>query len=168
MKITKESQLRHGLRVKGKIEGVECRGKIAVGDGDAYYFCQNKKNGINADDKLGYDYSWKFTWKNGEPTQGVTDLETTDDIRPAVVGDILVNKYEDKRKVLGVCGEIVFISEPNKLNVADSTVYTFDEIADLGWKIKDDPSEGIKEYSMDEVAKALGEKVENIRIKKED
>ena len=57
----------HGRKVTCEIKGIKIEdAKIAVEE-DYVFVCQNEKDGLNADDKLGYDYSlpisredWKY------------------------------------------------------------------------------------------------------------
>jgi len=46
-----------GTKFKAKIEGRICEGRIQKED-EGIFFCQNERNGQDANDKLGYDHSW--------------------------------------------------------------------------------------------------------------
>jgi len=50
-------------------------------------------------------------------------------------GDIIV-RGEDKRKVLGVCGEVVFVSQDNNYTKMGFH-YTHQELIDNGWKLEE-------------------------------
>lgn len=49
-----------GRRFRCKITGTPVEGRVRV-EGDRVYLCQNKRDGNDADDKLGYKYSWEVT-----------------------------------------------------------------------------------------------------------
>jgi len=55
-----KNKLKHGDSFTGKIKGINCRGKISISELGRVYFCTNDYilDGIDADDKLEYDYSW--------------------------------------------------------------------------------------------------------------
>lgn len=48
-----------GTKFKGKIEEIECDGRIQK-ENEVIYLCQNVKNGANCSDKLGFHYSWNI------------------------------------------------------------------------------------------------------------
>lgn len=52
-------------------------------------------------------------------------------------GDIIVDEYGE-REVLGVCGRIVFISHEDEFGVADSIIYTIEELIEGGYTIKEE------------------------------
>ena len=53
--------------------------------------------------------------------------EEIDPLEGLKVGDILVSKL-DRRKVLGICGEVVFVSCANDFTTATSSYYTVEEL----------------------------------------
>jgi hypothetical protein len=62
--------------------------------------------------------------------------------------DILIDKYSDKRKILGVCGEVYFISQENEFEYA-SSVATKKDLEDIGYKLLKEefnPKEGDEYY----------------------
>ncbi len=104
-------KLRDGMRVKCKICGVEINdAKLTFEDGK-WYICQDVKNGSSCRDKKGYRYSWYFQqYPNGTYSDGVTDLRPfSPDIEDVYKGAI-IESPAGKRKVLGICGEVVFLS----------------------------------------------------------
>ena len=48
-------------------------------------------------------------------------------------GQILTHKNEDTTKILGVCGEIIFVSTVNDHKEACDTNFTKQELIDRGW-----------------------------------
>lgn len=70
-----------GKNFECKIDGTICQGKIQV-EGNEVYLCQDKRDGVNCSDKLGYNYSWivgdgsKFILKSND----VTEFKFIDDI----------------------------------------------------------------------------------------
>jgi hypothetical protein len=55
--VTSLEGVKSGTEFTAKIERVEVTGKIQFEDGK-YYLCQNKKDGSDCKNKLGYKYSW--------------------------------------------------------------------------------------------------------------
>ena len=58
--ILKKNKVKHGDSFTGKINGINCQGKVSINKVGGVYFCTNDYilDGIDADDKLEYDYSW--------------------------------------------------------------------------------------------------------------
>lgn len=58
-------------------------------------------------------------------------------------GDILINKQGDKRKILGVCGEVYFLSHPDdfELITISSFAWTEKEIEEIGYTLLEEPWE---------------------------
>lgn len=54
-------------------------------------------------------------------------------------GQFLVNKDGRKCKVLGVCGEVIFKSNTDNFDVADSSAYTLAELKKFGWSPLEEP-----------------------------
>ena len=111
-------KLIHGMKVTCEIMGVKITdAKISRSVDGRVYICQNERDGWNADDKLGYKYSWGIV--NGSVSD-LTDNRVTNlklkiakdisDIKSYEVGDILVDEDGDRRKVLGICGLVVILS----------------------------------------------------------
>lgn len=83
MKLTKYSQLRHGMKVTCKINGKKITdAKLSMDKNGSYYVCQNESFGIRAEDMLGYGKSWLLAYK-GEDAElwhpSVTDLESVEE-----------------------------------------------------------------------------------------
>ncbi len=93
-----------------------------------------------------------------KPKKDIADISTYE------VGDIIVNEDGDTRKVLGICGEVVIISNRSNYNIA-ADLYTVHEIKDTGYKFKDQEQE-IIELTLEDIAKLKGVDVSKIKIKK--
>lgn len=113
----------------------------------------------------GYCYDWRVDFDNYDGLNDENDLElvpkTLDNLE---VGDILTTEVGNKRKVLGICGEVVFLSYPNEPEIFKEGL-TLKEIKDFAYKLKEDSE--IVELSMDEIASKLGIPVEKLKIKEE-
>ena len=79
-------------------------------------------------------------------------------------GDILVNMHGNERKILGICGEVYFMSYENNFNKTASG-QTKQELDDMGFKLKSSPSK--LELSMNEIAEKFGIDVGSLKIKKD-
>lgn len=54
-------------------------------------------------------------------------------------GQFLINTNREKRKILGVCGEVVFLSKANFLDEADGCGFTEKELKIRGWSLLEEP-----------------------------
>ena len=131
-------KLLHGTKVTCEIEGKKITDAKISKEGDgSFYICQNKKEGVTAENKLGYNYSWCIV--SGSPDDlkrySVTNLRPVKDISDISiyqVGDILVDEYSSRCKVLGVCGLVVIISTSD-FERASSSPYTTQELEEEGY-----------------------------------
>jgi signal peptidase I len=148
----------HGQMVRAVIDGTKIDdARISIDKDGRMFLCQNVKDGAYADDKLGYQYSWFFC----EGDSVARSITLRDGFYP-VKGDVIVYKGA-RYYVQEVVGDLVFYSSNQH------TAYGYEhrlELERCGWKIEGQ-EQPQKEYSMDEVAKALGVPVEKLRIKKE-
>ena len=53
----------HGRYFRCKIDDEECEGRICVED-DEIYLCQDIADGVESEEKFGYDYSWNITYSS--------------------------------------------------------------------------------------------------------
>lgn len=175
MELTKYSQLRHGMKVWCEIHGTEIKDvKISIDEGGAAYVCQNVVPGVNAQNKLGYKYSWVFADKDEDIEEwecGVKNLRTAektlDDFSTLEIGDVLVDRDGDERTILDVREKIVGLS-----TLGDGERFgvfcTKAELDNLGYKLKEEPKEDeAVELTMDEIAKRFGIDVEKLKVKKQ-
>lgn len=161
-----------GRKFSAKIEGTYVEGLIRVEDGRAY-LCQNKVDGYNCDDKLGYRFSWQV-WDgsiDGLNETGVTDLhlfsmtaEQIEVYKDWHIGDKITDGI-DTLEVIFRGGELVVCKDSDD----DATSnYTCNELHKRGYRLVVEPEkEDIIEVTMDEIAKMKGVPVERLHIKKE-
>jgi len=174
MKITKQSQLKHGMRVKCRIKRILADdARISIDECGDVFICQNVRDGVNTDDKLGYEYAWNITDNYGDlDLDGisikVTDLESVEGLRAMKVGDIIIDEEGDEATVLAVLGRAFLKSFWGDHNSAGSW-WTFKRAERLGWKLKgqEDSDDDITELSMDEIADKFDVDVKKLKIKKE-
>lgn len=79
-------------------------------------------------------------------------------------GDVLVDKDGNKRKILGVCGEVYHISRPDDFTKY-SVGYTKEDLDSWGYTLYTGTTEDIVEVTLEEVAKLKKVDVSKIRIK---
>ena len=53
-------------------------------------------------------------------------------------GQFLINKDGEKRKILGVCGEVIFVSQTDDFNYSQN-LYTRYELEKNGWSLLEEP-----------------------------
>lgn len=104
-------------------------------EGSCWYVCQNKFDGADCKNKQGYKYSFVLyedgsNFKLKEKKMGLENLK---------VGDVIVNKVGDKKKVLGICGEVYFMSAKDNFNVYYSG-YTLHDLKKDGYKVYTGPT----------------------------
>jgi hypothetical protein len=64
--------------------------------------------------------------------------------------DILIDEDGNKRKVLGVCGQVYFISQKNEFKYANGAIFKEKELEDMGYKLLEEefnPEKGDTYYS---------------------
>ena len=87
-------ELTHGMRVTCEIEGKKITDAKISKEGDgSFYICQNKKEGVTAENKLGYNYSWcivsespddlkRYSVTNLRPVKDISDISTYEEWKP--------------------------------------------------------------------------------------
>jgi hypothetical protein len=129
-------ELKHGMRVRGKIEGIDIKdGKLYKSGGGRWHLCQNKVKGCDIPDKLGYKFSWRFTnLPQGTFSDGIElypfDSTNIEDIYEGC----RIKNEEEEREVLGICGMAVITSLSNCFNIAQG-VYTIEELKEQGFTL---------------------------------
>ena len=170
MKITKREQVYHGMRVRGSIDGQKFEdGKISIDKGGEVLICQNVKNGLDADDKLGYAYSWRWIYfdelDENEYHLGTVDyVETIDEptgLRSMKVGDVLMDDDDNEVIIIDVFPNS-FVCEV-KQHLGCSGVYSFNRAENNGWHLKE--QEPKKVLTKKEVADKFGCDVDSLEIK---
>jgi len=165
------SEFRHGRKVKCKINGVQIDdAKISVDSIGDVYICHNDEHkdteGFLVENRIGYKSLWLVLNKdqNSDKLLGgdVTDLifldRTIEDVQE---GDVVTDSDGYNRKVLGRCGDVVFLSSTIMHEAYSCTL----SVGDLrkGYRIKQDTP--ITEVTLQEVADKMGIPVERLRIK---
>ena len=135
-------KLTHGTKVTCDIEGKKITdAKISRNANGDFFICQNKcLSVVTAENKLGYKYSWLiYKGSVGDlEANEVTNLKIVgkhkdiSDISNYEVGDILVDEYSSRCKVLSVCGLVVIISTSD-FERASSSPYTTQELEEEGY-----------------------------------
>jgi len=131
-------ELKKGMRVTCIIAGTTINDAVIQVECGFYYICQNKRKGGGCEDTKGYKYSWfaGSTVDNiGEHDVSCLRIVSSD-IEGIFEGAIIVNKY-GKRKVLGICGEVYFLSVPDCFDriTEPSTAYTMTELKQNSYSI---------------------------------
>lgn len=171
MILEKYKQLRDGMRVKGKVYGEDFEGMLRIDEVGWVYVCQNVSEGSYADDLKGYEYSRCLCRKNDDFEhwdEYITDLESIDEpteLRAMKVGDIVIDEFDDKRKVLEVLTNTFMCSFVNDFTQILGW-YTFEEGEKQGWKIKGQEEEETVELTHEEIAEKFGVDVDKLRIRK--
>ncbi len=139
--LLKKEQLVHNMPVRCIINYMNKTiiedARISI-DNDGIYICQNVINGYRCKNKLGYPCSWRYYgFREKEYDKSVIMLESK--IKRVIEdglsqGDIIHNKIGAERKVLGICGEVIFISMVNDFNKAMG-ICTLQQLIDFKWKL---------------------------------
>lgn len=122
-----------GGRFSAKIKGIFCKGKLQK-EGHSWFLCQNHCDGQECLDKLGYKHSWSIS-ADGTITlqeRDVTHFKLLDE--EVCEGSILIDEKKNKRQVLGVCGEVYFLSSENNFKIM-SSMFTKYELDLYGFKL---------------------------------
>ena len=152
-------KFKHGDRVKCTIKGTEIDdARISINKDGTPFICQDKKDGWDAEDKLGYQYSWQlnddFTY---DDFTNLRHAEKSFDYPE--IGDKYTSGLGNSRFVLGVAGRAIFLSS---VNDKDSFGYgtTKVELVERGYTIaNDEPKEEPTEMTLEEIQKLVGKKV---------
>ena len=157
IKDLKNMKYTHGQKVTCEIKAEKIKdAKISIDKDGTPFICQNIKCGVEAEDKLGYEYSWKL---DDDFTQvSVENLKPLKSFENPEVGDIYYNK-NFKKTVLGVAGRVIFMSGINQDKY--SAGFTKEELIKLGYKVeeKEVEVEEVEEITMEELIKELGREV---------
>jgi len=163
---------RNGRKFSAKIKGDYVEGLIRVEDGRVY-LCQNKRDGADCDDKLGFKYSWSVRdgSRDALDDTGITDLrlcpmtaEQIEDYKDWQIGDKITYDTETL-EVIFRGGELVVCKDSDDEALSN---YTCNELHKCGYRLVVEPEkEEIIEVTMDEIAKMKGVPVERLHIKKE-
>lgn len=128
---------KHGDRVKCTIKGTEIDdAKISIDKDGTPFICQDKKNGWEAEDKLGYKYSWALDeeFNNNYVTNLRPDKKSFD---YPEIGDEYIEAGGSSRFVLGVAGRVIFLSSSLNKNELCSSL-TKETLIKYGYTIVQD------------------------------
>lgn len=132
-------------------------------ENDVWYIC-NDKFGLrdSCSNELGYEVAWSVkndSYHESGIIEYLKPLEKTWD--NLEVGDILVKKNNNsiEHKVLGLCREIIFPSNPNDFDIPSPYWYT-KKFLQKKYTIKQPPKEEeVQEMTVEEVSRLVGKKV---------
>lgn len=62
-------------------------------------------------------------------------------------GQFLIHEGGSKAKILGICGEVIFLSLEDKFDKASSEIYTEEDLKECGWSLLEEP--WIPDYNED-------------------
>lgn len=171
MKKIPYSKFKHGQKVTCKIKETQIDdAKISIDTNRTIYICHNHADagGAEADNKLGYKFSWRIFDNHQNMVSDhyrVTGLIFLDrSIEDVQEGDIVASKDKDERKVLGVCGECVFLSMGHT-HTSYSFAISKHDLKETKYTIKQDTPPTLTEVTLQEVADKMGIPVEQLRIK---
>ena len=152
-------KFKHGDRVKCTIDGTDIDdAKISIDTDRTPFICQNKKDGCDADDKLGYKYSWALNEEfNNQDVTNLRHAEKSFDYPE--IGDKYTSGLGNSRFVLGVAGRVIFLSSAKDKDSFDC-IYTKEKLIKHGYIIvQDEPNEETAEMTLEEIEKLVGKKV---------
>ena len=150
---------KHGDRVKCTINGTDIDdARISIDTDRTPFICQNKKDDRDAEDKLGYKYSWALDEEfNNNYVTNLRHAEKSFDYPE--IGDEYVDASGNSRFVLGVAGRVIFLSSP----VSKDDFYcilTKEQLIILGYTIANDkPKEEPTEMTLEDIEKLVGKNV---------
>ena len=79
-------------------------------------------------------------------------------------GQFLIHEGGSKAKILGICGEVIFLSLEDKFDKASSEIYTEEDLKECGWSLLEEPwvpSLGERYYYLDSYGDTQTEEREN-------
>lgn len=126
MKITKPSQLREGMKLKGKWLGIPVSGLAYTANNEVWFLMPHM---TRLTELFNQAMSPEFT-----------ELESAEGIRAAKEGDVLVDQDGDWKTVLLANDHIATLSCYFDPTTADKLIYTWEELEKDGWKIKGAPN----------------------------
>lgn len=150
---------KHGDRVKCTIKGTEIDdARISIDKDGTPFICQNKEDGWDAADKLGYKYSWALNEEfNNRDVTNLRHAEKSFDYPE--IGDEYTRRFGNSRFVLGVAGRVIFLSSAKDKDSFDC-IYTKEKLIKHGYIIvQDEPKEEPTEMTLEEIQKLVGKKV---------
>lgn len=143
--------------------GIDITRKFRVVE-DSCYFKKGEVITLKKDDDTLNPYFWKEDKSNYCPIHW-SSLEYADkDLDNLEVGDVLVDTSGNEITVLGVLGQLIFLSKYSTQEYY-SGGYTVIQLKDYGFKLKCQEEE-ITELTIDQIAEKFGKDPSKIKIKK--
>ena len=156
-------KFKHNQKVTCEIYKIKITdARISIDDDGQPYICQNEIDDHKIKNKLGYKYSWGLSRKfTNLYVENLLLAEKTFDYPE--LGDEYKNRDGDSKTVLGVCGQVIFLSNFNDKN-HHYCGYTKKELIECNYTIvQDEPEEEIEELTVAEVCKRLGKTIKIIK-----
>lgn len=158
---------KHGDRVKCTIDGMDIDdAKISIDTDRTPFICQNKKDDRDAEDKLGYKYSWALDEEfNNNYVTNLRHAEKSFDYPE--IGDEYIDPNGGSRFVLGVAGRVIFLSSSTEReHYSYSYGMTKEQLIEYGYTIvQDEPKEEPTEMTLEEIEKLVGKNVKIVEKK---
>ena len=131
---------KHNEKVTCEIYGTKITdARISIDSNGDPFICQNERDGNDAENKLGYKYSWALGKDLTE--YGITNLRSAiKSFDNPQEGDEYKDSGGFSRWVLGVCGRGILISEPRNKNRFGSVLMK-EELINIGYTIVQDEPE---------------------------
>ena len=142
-----------GMSITCELEGSVVDAKIQEWGGD-FYICQDTVGTTRQMDQLGYKYSWGRVDKNNPECEFVKNIKVETDIESIWVGAIIKGATDGKRKILGICGEVIFIST-NNFDIVSPHAFTLHELKNAKFTI-DLEASGVVEEKVKEKLVDIG------------
>jgi len=150
---------KHNDKVTCSIGGTKITdARISIDKDGRPFICQNERDGTDAENKLGYKYSWVID--TDFTNRDVTDLRrveiTWDNLQ---YGDQLKDSDGNERTVLVAHPNSVYsVSNTSDQSISDFT-YTAQSLQDKGYTIVQEEVKPIRTVTQEEVCKMFGENV---------
>lgn len=103
---------------------------------------------------------WRWDgWKHAKPLESDKPRTIKDGLEE---GDVITNTRYTK-KVLGICGEVIFVSHNNNHSIASTLQHTLKELVEQGYELLQKESNSIKEMTVAEISEKLGYDVKVVK-----
>ena len=133
---------KHNQKVICEIKGTKITdARISIDSSGIPYICQNQVDGNDAENKLGYKYSWVLGGDFTDLSGRVTNLRSaTKSFDNPQEGDEYKELTGGSKWVLGVCGRAIMLSAKDEKDICEGT-YTKEELIKFCFTIVQDKSE---------------------------